>query len=197
MDVSELLSIINELKQDFPTIEKVEKREDREILDITLEDFSPTKEKRNYEFIATIFNDKPNRNDFADHYMTDFERVEIFHVAGKYKLGSSDLNATLSYLNLLAIGFLKVQILVTRNEDDGTGSIVCRTVIPITKESTNLKKDILHGIKDMLAMHYQVGFNNAVSKLLDTGLDEETEKSIIEKYKIKIEKLLKPDLTTL
>lgn len=145
--------------------------------------------------MAAICDGKPEKNDFSDCYLGKYDRIELFHVAETHKSGSSELRDSLHYLTALGIGFMKVQVVVEQYKTAKTASIVCRVIIPLFAKTEIIKSEICLGLKDLLAMHYQAGFNNAVSKLLQTGLDNKSVMSIIEKYRIKIKELLAPDVS--
>ncbi len=193
MNASDLFSLIKALQADFPTIERVERTDSQKVVAIRVIDFSPIRKSRKYTIMAAIYDGKPEKNEFSDYYLGKYDRIELFHIAETHKSGSSEFQDSLYNLTVLGIGFMKVQVVVEQNKTTKTASIVCRVIIPLFEKPENPESEILAGLKDLLAMHYQAGFNNVVSKLSQTGLDDKTVMRITEKYRIKIGDLLAPD----
>lgn len=190
MDFKEVLTIFRNLQNDFPTIVKVEEVEKDEKIVLSLKDFSPKKEEIIHEVIVYRFDSPPN--DLAECYQQNWERIEMFFFAGRYPLGSPDCNNTLNYLSNLAFKHFGVSVLVTNNSENETSTIICRSVVPLTKNPDTLPNDILLSIKDLLSLHYRVKFNNAIATLQGTGLDDDTENAIIEKYNRQLQQLINP-----
>ena len=192
MDTTALLSILTELQNDFPTINKVEKFEDQNKIKISLKDFSPKNEEIFHEISAVFFEEPHANNYLAKSYLPNWSRVEVYFTAGTYTLDGSDLDFTLRYLSSLSLLCMLVKVHLIENSENNSGIILCRAVIPLMGNTENFKQDILLALKDLLALHYQVKLNNAISKLEATGLDEETEKSVIERYKNRMQQLINP-----